>query len=127
MRDARASFESRRRLRRLVGSRLVTLGLLALVYLIGRAAWGMYGAYREAAAAQAKAELELAELQSSLEAVSGEAAALATPAGVEKRLRASLNVAAPGEEAVVIVRRDEAAAAAALPASSVWNLWGLLD
>jgi cell division protein FtsB len=128
MRDARADFESRRQLRRVFRSRLVTLGLLALAFLIGRAAWGMYGAYREADAARAEAEGELAQLEESYGAVAGDAAALETRAGIEKRLRATLNVAAPGEEAVVIVRRaDESDAEAAHEPKNLWNLWGLLD
>ena len=128
MRDARADFERRRRFRRAFGSRVLTLALLGLAFLVGRATWGMYQSYREAAAAREKAQSELAELQASLAAVSGDAAALATPEGVEKRLRASLNVAAPGERVVVIVPRQEAAAAAALPPESSYrNLWGLLD
>lgn len=128
MRHARTDFESRRQLRRVLGSRLLSLALLALAFLIGRAAWNMYGAYGDARAAREEAEAELAELESSLEAVSGDAAALNTAAGVEKRLRASLNVAAPGEEVVVIVRRDaEAGAADPAKQPSAWNLWGLLD
>ncbi len=128
MRDARADFESRRRLRRALGSRLLTLALLGLAFLVGRATWGMYQSYREADSAREKAQGELAELEENLGAVEADAAALATPAGVEKRLRASLNVAAPGEEVVVIVPRQEAAAAAALPPESSYrNLWGLLD
>jgi cell division protein FtsB len=128
MRDARADFESRRQLRRVLRSRLVTLALLGLAFLVGRAAWGMYGAYREAAAARAEAEEELAQIEESYGAVAGDAAALETRAGVEKRLRASLNVAAPGEEAVVIVRRagGEPEVSAAAP-RTIWNLWGLLD
>lgn len=128
MRDARADFESRRQLRRVFRSRLLTLGLLALAFLVGRAAWGMYGAYREAAAARAEAEEELAQVEESYEAVAGDAAALETRSGVEKKLRASLNVAAPGEVAVVIVRRgEETGGGEADSARSFWNLWGLLD
>jgi cell division protein FtsB len=124
MRDARADFQSKRRLRRVLGSPLVTLLLIGLVYLVGRGTWNMVQAYREATAARDEAEAELAELQESLEAVSGDAAALASPTGREKQLRARLNVAAPGEEAVVIVRKEQAAAAAPA-AASFWNLWGL--
>ncbi len=128
MRHARKDFESRRQLRRVFGSRLLTVALLALAFLVGRAAWNMYGAYGSATAARAEAESELAELEASLEAVSGDAAALNSAVGVEKRLRASLNVAAPGEEAVVIVRRDgDAGSESAPPEPSLWNLWGLLD
>lgn len=128
MRDARADFEKRRRVRRLLGSRLITLGLLVLAFMVGRAAWGMFQTYREAASARQEAEAELAELEESLEAVSGDAAELRSSAGVEKRLRASLNVAAPGEEAVVIVRPKGAHGGPKPPASpSLWNLWGALD
>jgi cell division protein FtsB len=126
MRDARADFHSKRRLRRVLGSPLLSVALLAIAFFIGRATWTMAMAYRDASVAQAEAEAELAELEASLEAVSRDAAALATPTGLEKQLRASLNVAAPGEEAIVIVR-DRQAAAIAPAATGVWNLWGLLD
>lgn len=129
MRDARADFESRRRLRRILGSRLLSLLLIGLAFLVGRAAWGMLGAYGEAAAAKVEAEDELAQLESSLAAVSGDAAALKSASGAEKRLRASLNVASPGEEVVVIVPKVASSTAAGVSAraASVWSLWGLLD
>ena len=127
MRDARADFHSRRRFRRALASPLLTLVLLFLAFLLARSTWGMIGAYREASVARQEAEGELRELEESLDAVSKDAAALSTQAGLEKRLRASLNVAAPGEEAVVIVRKEAAAAAAAPAAEGLLNLWGLLD
>lgn len=117
-------------MRRVLGSRLLSLVLIGLAFLVGRAAWGMFRAYGEASAAKEEAEAELAELNASLAAVSDDAAALKTASGAEKRLRASLNVAAPGEEVVVIVPREATSSeeAGAPPGrSSVWNLWGLLD
>jgi hypothetical protein len=114
MRDARADFEKRRRMRRVLGSRLLSLVLIGLAFLVGRAAWGMFRAY--------------GEVNASLAAVSDDAAALKTASGAEKRLRASLNVAAPGEEVVVIVPRVATASGEAAPKeTSAWNLWGLLD
>lgn len=115
-------------MRRVLGSRLLSLVLIGLAFLVGRAAWGMFQAYGEASVAKEEAEAELAELNASLAAVSNDAAALKTASGAEKRLRASLNVAAPGEEVVVIVPRVATASGEAGPKeASAWNLWGLLD
>jgi len=116
-------------MRRILGSRLLSLVLLGLAFLVGRAAWGMFQAYGEASAAKEEAEAELAELNASLAAVSSDAASLRSASGVEKRLRASLNVASSGEEVVVIVPRTATASGEVASASDVsfWNLWGLLD
>lgn len=119
-----ATSTPRRPRRRLVTSPLLSAALLALVFLFGRAAWGMMGKAEAASAARDEAEQKLAKVQASKQALAKEADALASPAGVEEELRARFNVARAGEEAVVIVEPEVAATATpAEPPSLMERLW----
>jgi cell division protein FtsB len=113
----------RRTRRRIISSPLITLGLIALVFLFGRAAWGMFTKAEQARAAKIEAEEKLARVEMSRDALSKEAAALRTSTGLEGELRARFSVAKAGEEAVVIIEEPQQPAAAAAAPGFFGRLW----
>jgi len=82
---------------------------------------------QQAAAAQAEAEEKLSRVEASRDALAREAAALATPAGLEGELRARFSVAKAGEEAVVIVEAPASRAAPAAAPGLMERFWAAIS
>lgn len=71
-----------------------------------RAAWGMYGKFTEASAANSVAKQELAALQNRKSVVRAALLSLSSERGMEAQVRARFGVALPGEGVIHIVRDD---------------------
>ncbi len=105
-------FQRKRKLRRLLYSPLVLLVLLALLFVTGKALWGVYEKERESRTRLHGVEEELALLRAREAALKRKIERLQTPEGVEAEIREQFQVAKPGERMVVIVAEKRAEAAA---------------
>lgn len=123
MRDFPKRRSFRAELTRVVLGSAGLLLLALLAWVMGRAAWGMYGKFTHASEARQSTEAELSSLQEQLAQVEGAVADFNSERGLEAQVRERFGVARPGEGEITIVRRsreDETAA----PLRGFWQrIW----
>ncbi len=101
--------------------------LLLLAGVAVRAAWGMYGKFASAAAADAAAQNELAALAARHAQVGAMVAELSTDRGVESQVRQRYGVGRPGEGEIDIVRQPSTTSDESAGGRGFWRrLWDAL-
>jgi cell division protein FtsB len=96
-------FWEKRSYRRFMYSRASLVVILAVVVLLGRAAFVMYGKEREARRNAAAAAEELVAVKEREEYLEKEIARLETERGVEEEIRKKFRVVKEGEQLIVLV------------------------
>lgn len=104
---------------RLLGKRMLVVGLLALVALASSAAWGAYQKARESHLMRAQAETTLSELSAREAELSADIAKLSTDRGKEEALREQYPLAKDGEGLIIIV--DQASTQVSSPTPSMFD------
>jgi len=96
-------FHERRKLRRLIYSK-VTIGvILVLCVLLAVSAFKRFKVEREIATKRAEAEAALATLEEQAENLEADIARLKNDRGLETEIRGRFDVVKPGEQAVIII------------------------
>lgn len=88
---------------RLLGRRLILIGLFALLFVSGRAVWVMYEKSRDASQKEARAESRVGSLEVRESQLRANIAYLHTERGQEEKLRQEYELAKEGEGLIVIV------------------------
>lgn len=89
-------------------SPLVIVALAVMVVLLGNSVWNLYGKERDAATELASVEAQNQALLANKATLSQKIGHLQTPEGVDEAIRATYNVAKPGENMVVIMNSSTA-------------------
>lgn len=111
---------------RMLGGLLVMAALAVVAGGTASAAWGMYGKFTEAAAADAASRGELATLQTQYEGMSKSVAALSTERGMDAAVRERYGVGRPGEGEIDIIRQATSTQAASATEGFWQSLWHAL-
>lgn len=98
-----ATFQQRKDPMRLMWRRLLAVGLLILVAIALRGAWGVYKKSQESRELKIEAEATLSDLESREKELRADISALKSDRGVEAELRERYDLAKEGENVVVIV------------------------
>ena len=111
-------FQRKRKMWRLLYSRVVLLVLLiALVFLL-KQSWDAYGREREGTANLLRAQEELAALQARSSLLEAKLTRLKAPEGIEAEIREQFQVAKPGERMVVVLENKTVAEDVSEPSQS---------
>ena len=108
---------NRSRMKMVLSSPFMLVGVLIVFLFLARAAWGMMSKAGLSADRFDQAQAGMAKLEDSQSDLSAKVALLSTPAGVEADLREKYHAVAPGESVAVIVGQPSDSAAAADSAS----------
>lgn len=103
-------FYEKRKLKRILYSKITLIILAIIVILLFRSVWGMYEKERNTRILRAKQTQELNELKGREEALRAEIERLSTEQGVEEEIRSKFDVGKDGEEVIVIIddsKKDE--------------------
>lgn len=96
-------FQRKRKIRKVLYSRGVILGVFLLLVLVSKATWGLYDKERESRRNLDRVEADLLALTLREEQLAKDIARLRTPEGIESEIREQFQVAKPGESMVVLV------------------------
>lgn len=96
-------FQRKRKIRKMLYSRGVILGVFLLLVLVSKATWGLYDKERESRRNLDRVEADLLALTLREEQLTKDIARLRTPEGIESEIREQFQVAKPGESMVVLV------------------------
>ena len=96
--------------------------LVAVLFVIARAAWNVYGKEVESRQREEQAKSQLAALQKRQAALKTDIQRLSTEQGIEQEIRDNFRVAKPGERLVVLMN-DPKTVDAAVSESYVSGLW----
>ncbi len=99
-------FRTHKRQHRFLSSPLTLAVLLVLAALLGRAAWGAFAAYRDAARARSIIEARTTELEAHAVRLEESAALLGSARAAEEDAREKLRLARPGEEVIIVVKEE---------------------
>jgi hypothetical protein len=124
MRDFKKTRGRRAQYLRMAGG-LAAMALLVVVAAgVADAAWGMYGKFIAAAAADAASQQELSALQGQYDGMSASVAQLSTAHGAAAAVRERYGVGLPGEGEIDIIRTATSSAAGAPAQDGFWaGLW----
>lgn len=100
-------FQERKKLRKILYSKVSLLILFGLLFVAGRGVWRIQEKVSVARAERDLAERSFADMQSRTEELQASLARLKSERGIEEEIRQKFTVALPGEEVVVVV--DESA------------------
>ena len=100
-------FQQKRRLRRILYSKVTLALLFAVLLLFGHSTLKLFEKKREAGRELAALEEDLAALAAKEKTLSGRIAALKTERGIEEAIREKFKVAKEGEGVVVVIDRKE--------------------
>ncbi len=103
---AMLEFQEKRRLVRILSSKITIAVLLVLIFFVARGTWGVYQKESDSRKKLVVAERAHAELADRQDALVAQVAALKTERGVEEEIRSRYELSKPGEEVALIV--DEA-------------------
>lgn len=106
-------FQRKRKIRRLLYSRLSLLILLILIALVAKGAWNVYAKERDSRKQLERVEEELAALKARGAALQDKIDRLKTSEGIEAEIREQFQVTKPGERMVVIVEEGKSEEATA--------------
>ena len=105
-----------------MGVGLSAMAVLCLVaYGTASAAWGMYGKFTEAAAADQASQQELSGLKTQYDSVSNTVDGLETVRGMGAAVRERYGLGLPGEREIDIIRESTSTAAAAQAPTGFWQ------
>ncbi len=109
----------------LMKRRLLIVGLVLLVGVLGRGVYGVIQKERESRLLRDDAQQELADLQAREADIRTSIAELASERGIEQALRSEYELAKEGEEVIVIVGAQEEPESefVASPAALWWQFW----
>lgn len=96
-------FQERKKIRKILYSKLSLLALLALFLVVANGAWNIYQKATIARAERDRAERSLADLAARTTELQASLARLESERGIEEDVRQKFTVARPGEDVVVIV------------------------
>ncbi|MBP9669145.1 MAG: septum formation initiator family protein [Candidatus Pacebacteria bacterium] len=96
-------FEQRRHPARLLGKRLITVGLLIALALAIKGAWGVHEKKQETDRLRKEAEAKMMELSERSEALAETVAKLKTEEGIEAELRRQFEVGKEGEGVIIVM------------------------
>ncbi len=114
-------FQDKKRLRKLLYSKLSVWALLIMILFFAHATWKVYQKSRASAAYTAQAEISLKKLKDRQNVLTSELSRLDTEEGVEEEIRAKYGVSKPGEEMVIIVDARAATSTKMQPEAGWWN------
>ncbi len=114
-------FHEKRRLRRIVYSRLSLVILVVFIGIALKGAWGMYQKYHETVLNRRDAERHVADVSTREEFLQSEIERLKSGGGLDQEIREKFNVKKEGEEVVVIV--DDKNSETEMSRASVASLW----
>jgi cell division protein FtsB len=106
---------------RLLGKRLLLLGLLAVIAGLGSGVWSTRQKEHESATLKAQAQAQLADLQHRQQQLNSDIGKLQTKEGLEAALRQQYALAAEGEQLIVIVDKPEASTS--IPTTTAPTFW----
>ena len=115
-------FKQRRRLKRILYSRLTLVVLIILCLLLAKATYGIFKKYEASKANQAQHEAQLADLQNRKAFLESSVQSLETPEGVSYELQDKFGVAKPGENEIVIVASTSTVATSTDPGGFFHNV-----
>lgn len=118
------NYTEKRKIRTIIYSPAVVVVLLLLLVVTGRAAWGMYGKYREATAKQAEAEREWEKMSIREKELQSAISRLSHERGIEEEIREKYMVAKEGEQVIVVTDvpgPDESNVVRTVDESSWWT------
>jgi cell division protein FtsB len=96
-------FQQRRRLRKIIYSKIVFLLFFAVLVFLMFSTFQIYKKSQEAVFKNNEVKKELKELKSRKEHLDNEAARLRSTSGIEEEIREKFPVALPGEEVLIIL------------------------
>lgn len=99
-------FYERRRLKTLLGSPFVRIGLLGIFFLIAWSAYVRYDIAKEMEVRRFTVETEVSRLQAQRTTLETQVQYLSDDRGIEAEMRRQYDVALPNEQVVVIVEPD---------------------
>ena len=114
-------FQEKRKIKRLLYSKITLVCLLLLIALLIKMVWGVYEKQALTADNLAKTSASLETLQAREEMLSSEIDRLKTKSGTEAEIRDKYGLAKPGEEVITIVDQDNSTSSDT--ASSDDDLW----
>ena len=115
-------FQQKRKVRKMLYSRLTILVLAVMVFFLARATYHIYETEEMSAADYAAALKNYDDLKAQESALNADIGALSATSGQEEEIRSKFSVAKPGETVVVVVSgTDSAPRPAARPASGLWQ------
>jgi cell division protein FtsB len=100
-------FQEKRKVKRLIYSRLTLVILLIILVLMLRSVWGVYEKAQLTKENLNKTTNDLAGLKEREQILSAEIEQLKTNSGVEKEIREKYGLVKPGEEVIVIVNKND--------------------
>lgn len=112
-------FQRKRKIRRLLYSRLSLLILFILIALVAKGTWNVYTKERDSRKQLERVEEELAALEARDAALQNKIDRLKTSEGIEAEIREQFQVTKPGERMVVIVEEGGKSEEAAAPRQSL--------
>ena len=95
--------QERKKLRKILYSKVSIIILTALLYFVARGAWNIYNKASIARSERDRAERGLVDLQVKTSELTASLARLQSTQGIEADVRQKFTVALPGEDVVVIV------------------------
>ncbi len=96
-------FQRKRKIRKVMYSKWVLVGLFVLLVVVSKATWSVYAKERDSGANLSRVETELQSLSEREQKLRTDIERLKTPEGIESEIRGQFQVAKPGERMVVLV------------------------
>ncbi|MBU6370583.1 hypothetical protein KGQ74_00690 [Patescibacteria group bacterium] len=114
-------FQEKRKVRKVIYSRLTLFVLLVAVILLARATYRIYATEEVSATDYASVLAEYDGLKQRQAVLGSEVSRLGTPVGQDEEIRDKFSVAKPGEAVVVVVGATASAASLAPTSTSLWQ------
>ncbi|MDQ5957822.1 MAG: hypothetical protein QG665_148 [Patescibacteria group bacterium] len=113
-------FQGRRRVRKMIYSKISILVLVFLVVFMTKALWGVYTKNRLAATGRVQAEGELRDLENQKAELSARVGWMAKARGQEEAIRQNFSVTLPGEKMVIVVEDEQKATTSKIKNNDNW-------
>lgn len=115
-------FQEKRKVKRLIYSKITLLILAVIVLLLLKSVWGVYEKARVTRDNLNRVAEDLANLESREAKLSAEIDHLKTEGGAEEEIRAKYGLVKPGEEVIVVVKKNDNDDSASVSSSpSFWQ------
>ncbi|MFA5651829.1 MAG: septum formation initiator family protein [Candidatus Paceibacterota bacterium] len=120
-------FQQKRKINRVIYSKISFIILLVLVIFLGRSTWDIYKKSKLSFDNYVETKKDYENLKARKDMLEAETNRLKTDIGIEEEIRSKFNVAKPGETVVIVI--DSSSSTSTDKNSfqkSFWNLWGII-
>lgn len=107
--------------KRLFFLRMVSVGLVGVILLLGFSVWGVYFKYRETKEKKVELQKEMSTLEAREASLKAKLANFDTERGIEEEIRSKFQVAKEGEGVILLVEPNEKSTTTSTDARSVWE------